>query len=240
MKPKLIIRLLLLVLGIHFTSCAQNGKGSVLLNADTFEQKLKDASGKSVLDVRTPEEFATGHINGAQNINFYDDNFMTQVAALDKSKPVFVYCKAGSRSAKAASMMAQAGFKEIYDLDGGMMAWGNANKPVVMDAPEKPDTYYQADFDKLINGGKPVLVDFFATWCVPCMKMAPSLEKLKQQYEGQVVVQRIDVDEAKALAKLMGIETLPAFVLYKNGKEVKRVQGYMEDAALVQMIESLK
>ena len=85
---------------------------------------MAGTSGQSYLiDVRTPEEFADGHIEGATNINYHDDNFLDQIAQLDKDATVFVYCQAGGRSKKASNLFKESGFKEIYDLKEGYGGW---------------------------------------------------------------------------------------------------------------------
>ena len=77
-----------------------------------------------LIDVRTPEEFSAGHIDGAINIDFYDKSFAEDIAALSKNKPVIFYCKSGGRSKKAAyHAIEEVGFKEVYDLKGGYNAW---------------------------------------------------------------------------------------------------------------------
>jgi phage shock protein E len=76
--------------------------------------------GRTVIDVRTPEEYAAGHIAGAQNIDVEGADFASQIASLDKTSPYFVYCRSGRRSAMAADQMAAAGFTDI--VDGGGMA----------------------------------------------------------------------------------------------------------------------
>ncbi|WP_264558294.1 rhodanese-like domain-containing protein [Flavobacterium sp. N2270] len=103
--------------------------GVELLNSDKFEQKL-DVENVQLVDVRTPEEFAEGHLPNAINVNVMDDNFDAEMAKLDKEKPVMVYCKSGGRSAKAASKLKVQGFKNISDLDGGITSWKQADKPI--------------------------------------------------------------------------------------------------------------
>lgn len=83
-----------------------------------------------LLDVRTPEEFAAGHLEGAKNIDYKDTGFGAKMAALDKSKPYLVYCHSGRRSAAASEQMAAAGFSKVYNLDGGIEAWQAAGQPV--------------------------------------------------------------------------------------------------------------
>ena len=84
-----------------------------------------------VIDVRTPEEFASGHIEGALNINMFDENFKNQLEALDRTKAVSVYCKVGSRSARAAAVMREMGFEEVYDLEGGIRKWNSSGMEIV-------------------------------------------------------------------------------------------------------------
>ena len=76
-----------------------------------------------LIDVRTPAEFREGHIENATNIDVTGADFETKIQALDKSKPVYVYCRSGHRSNIASKKMEEAGFKQIYDLKGGIKAW---------------------------------------------------------------------------------------------------------------------
>ncbi len=76
-----------------------------------------------VLDVRTPEEYAEGHIAGATLLNFYDDNFDKNLQALDKNKTYLVYCQRGGRSSKTAQRMADLGFTRVYNLQHGFSEW---------------------------------------------------------------------------------------------------------------------
>lgn len=84
----------------------------------------------TVLDVRTEEEFKDGHIKGAKNVDIMSKDFAEKLGAVDKSKPVLVHCQAGGRSTRSLPKLEQAGFTEIYHLDGGMNDWVKAGKPV--------------------------------------------------------------------------------------------------------------
>jgi len=126
---KKLLFLFWVMLGI---SCNQQHAGAQSsLAPNEFEAKMQGSTDGQILDVRTPEEFKEGHLKGAVNINFYDDDFAQQAAKLDKNKPVFVYCAMGGRSASAAGQMAKSGFTSIFDLKGGITAWKKAGKPVV-------------------------------------------------------------------------------------------------------------
>lgn len=76
-----------------------------------------------LVDVRTAEEYSVSHLKNAQNICVTDDDFEQQVGSLDKTKPVYVYCRSGKRSARAAKILKEMGFTKVYDLEGGIMEW---------------------------------------------------------------------------------------------------------------------
>lgn len=84
-----------------------------------------------VLDVRTAEEFADGHIEGAVMLDFYDPDFAAQIADLDPDVPYLLYCRSGNRSGQTAEIMKQLGFTDVADVDGGILAWTGAGQPTV-------------------------------------------------------------------------------------------------------------
>ena len=90
-----------------------------------------NGSGFTILDVRTPEEYAAGHIEGAVNLDFYAADFRDGLERLDKSAAYFVYCRSGKRSEQATQMMEELGFSEVYNLSGGMNDWTAAGLPTI-------------------------------------------------------------------------------------------------------------
>jgi rhodanese-related sulfurtransferase len=84
-----------------------------------------------ILDVRTPEEFNAGHIANAININLEGSDFSSEVSKLDKNATVAVYCRSGNRSGVATEQMAELGFTDMYDMQGGIVDWEAAGGPVV-------------------------------------------------------------------------------------------------------------
>ncbi len=105
------------------TSCtSQETAHYKILAVDQYEQAVTDQNVQ-IIDVRTADEFADGYIKGAKNINLQNEDFELIANDLDKEKPVYIYCRSGMRSAKAGKTLEEMGFKEIYDLKGGILAW---------------------------------------------------------------------------------------------------------------------
>ncbi|MFD2565260.1 rhodanese-like domain-containing protein [Aquimarina rubra] len=110
-----------------------NNKDAAVVELITVEEmdSLLEMERVQLIDVRTPKEYAEGHIEGSININFSDENFETLISEVDKSKPVAVYCGRGGRSGKCSAYMKKAGFTKIYDLDGGITEWKYKGKELV-------------------------------------------------------------------------------------------------------------
>lgn len=117
---------------VLFIGCGEaNSKDAKhLLPAASFAKKIKETPNAVVVDVRTPGEYSGGHIENAQNIDWRGNDFDAKTAKLDKTKPVFVYCQSGGRSASAVSKLKADGWKEVYELEGGIGSWKSANMPV--------------------------------------------------------------------------------------------------------------
>lgn len=106
--------------------------GFSTISADEAAAVLADAPDDLVvLDVRTPEEFAEGHLEGAVLVDFYDADFADQLAQLDPDVPYLVYCRSGNRSGQTLPLMQQLGFGSASDIDGGILAWADAGLPIV-------------------------------------------------------------------------------------------------------------
>ena len=87
--------------------------------------------GAVVLDVRTAEEFAAGHLPNAFNVDFYQADFRERLAGLERDVPYLIYCRSGKRSGQAYELMMELGFSQVNDLSGGITAWRKADLPVV-------------------------------------------------------------------------------------------------------------
>ena len=88
-------------------------------------------------------------------------------------------------------------------------------------------------FKDLINGDKPVLVDFFATWCGPCKTIAPILKEVKNELEDNVIIIKIDVDKNKKASQKFNVRGVPTLILYKNGKTIWRKSGVIPAHQLI-------
>jgi rhodanese-related sulfurtransferase len=108
-----------------------HGAEVVPIDSKAAVQWLAKTPTAQILDVRTKEEFATGHLANSTLIPWTDKDFKTRVEKeLDPTKPVFVYCRSGGRSAQAAAALVKAGFKDVTDLAGGITGWQKAGNPI--------------------------------------------------------------------------------------------------------------
>lgn len=207
------------------------GQGSTKtdLSPAEFSKQLSETENPTILDVRTPGEFGEGHLQNALNIDWNGASFDAQVSKLDKNKTVFVYCLSGGRSGAAASQLRSIGFKNVLELDGGMMAWRSAGLPETTDSKVvKSKGMTTSEFEKLLQTDKVVLVDFYAEWCGPCKKMKPSILAIENEMTSTVKVIRIDVDKNVELVKSFGILEIPILRVYKQGKITWEQKGFVE------------
>lgn len=120
------------LLCVLFFSCnsinAQNNYTNI--SAEELAETLSKETIQ-LIDVRTPQEFSQGHIETSVNIDFLSENFNKNIEVLDKTKPVYVYCKSGRRSAKSTEAFKSAGFNKIYNLYGGFLNWNGKKYKIV-------------------------------------------------------------------------------------------------------------
>jgi phage shock protein E len=111
--------------GLMVSSCSSQHPA---LPPAEYAEKIK-SENVILLDVRTPQEYQSGHLKGALLINYHDDNFMEQVSRLDTNKTVYIYCRSGNRSGDAQADMLAKGFKNVVNLGGGILAWEKEGLP---------------------------------------------------------------------------------------------------------------
>lgn len=242
---KLSSKLFILFISISIFSCkGQTSKNIITLEAKTFSEKTIATPNAQIIDVRTPDEFKSDHIDNALNIDWLGDNFVASVAKLDQSKAVFVYCKSGGRSANAAAKLEELGFKKIYNLEGGMMKWNAAGLSTRAEGEQgeaKPSDKIigmsSQEYAELLNTDKKVLVDFYAKWCAPCKKMSPYLEKMKKEMSDKVVIIPLNADDNPTLIKEMKILELPTLLIYENKKIKWKHTGYISEEDLKKQLQ---
>lgn len=126
------LNLMLAVLPLFFACDSNSQQRNSFANIRSGEvQKLKEEQKAILLDVRTPGEVNSGYIDGTELfINFSDRQFESQIEKLDKNKTYIVYCASGGRSARASNIMAEKGFRHVYNLEGGIGSWtGKIKRP---------------------------------------------------------------------------------------------------------------
>ena len=201
------------------------------VDASTFQSNLAKG-GAQILDVRTTGEYQNGHIKNAMLADWMNqDQFKDRVQYLDKSKPVLVYCASGGRSSKAAQWLSQNGFTTIENLKGGFTQWKLENKPVegASNAPQ----INEKDYAAYVTSANIVLIDFGAEWCPPCRKMAPVIDEIQAELKDKFKLVKVDGGVNTNMMQLQSVDSLPTFIVYKNGKEVWRKQGIVEKSELL-------
>ena len=104
-------------------------------------------------------------------------------------------------------------------------------------ASDKVQTITDGNFDQTIQGEKPVLVDFWAEWCGPCRRLAPTVDELAKDYDGRVVVAKMNVDENPATPMRFSIRGIPTLLLFKGGQVVEQVVGLQDKDELKKVID---
>lgn len=214
---------------VVFSCKGQNSNAIKTVDAKTFSEKIATTPNATILDVRTPDEFNSNHIDNAKNNNWLGTSFSTEAEKIDKSTPVFVYCKSGGRSQKAAEKLNELGFKTIYQLEGGMLKWDAAglskpsDKTIGLSLPE---------YNKLVESDKKVLINFYAEWCAPCKKMTPYMLQMQKDLGEKVVIIRLDADKNKTVMTDLKISELPTLLLYDRGTVTWKHSGFISEEDL--------
>ncbi|WP_188049726.1 thioredoxin domain-containing protein [Flavobacterium sp. GP15] len=231
---KFNLKILVIISFIIFSCNAQNAKDVKTIEAKDFAEKIAETPNAQILDVRTPEEFSGSHLDNAININWLGNSFVTDVEKIDKTKPVFVYCKSGGRSQNAVNKLEELGFKNIYQLQGGILKWDAAglSKP-----SDKVSGMSVQEYNKLVNSDKKVLINFYAEWCAPCKKMAPYLAKMQKEENENVVIIRLDADKNKTLMDALKISELPTLFVHEKGAIKWKHSGYISEEDLRKQIQ---
>lgn len=231
---KILHQVFSFVLMILFFSSSAQDKTS--LSPDGFESACKANRNVQLLDVRTPGEFSSGHINNALLADWNNkEEFNRRINYIDKNKPVLIYCLAGGRSAAAAEKMRGMGFKEVYELKGGINAWKAAGKALAGSSATKQMSF--ETFNKAMLAPGYLLVNFGAEWCPPCRIMEPVIKRLQQNKNLKFSLLKVDGGNDLNVMKEYSVTALPVFIIFKDGKQLFRKEGV---ATEVELEEHLK
>ncbi len=223
------------LLFLSMAACKGQTGTEVKLPPQDFEKGIS-APAVQVLDVRTAGEFKTGHIKNALQADWNNQQqFAERIQYVDKDKPVYVYCLAGGRSTAAATWMRNNGFTKVVELQGGINAWKRDNKELEGLTAEKQMT--MEEYEASIPKDKTVLVDFGATWCPPCIKMAPVIDEIEKDKNLDVQLIKVDAGIHTDVMTALNIEPIPVFIIYKNGKETWRKQGIVSKEELLAQLK---
>lgn len=232
MYKKLVVMLLALV--VTEGTNAQNKAEQKILPAKEFYNKIETNKEAQLVDVRTPDEFLNGHLVNAMNIDWKADDFEEKSKALDKNRPVYVYCMSGPRSTAASKKLQEMGFKNVYIMEGGMMKWRIADLPEIKKSTTAGMSL--AQYNELLKSETLVLVDFYAEWCAPCRKMEPYLKRIGSEMSDKIKVIRINADENTELCKEINVSALPVLKLYKNKNIIWENLGFVEESEVRKQI----
>lgn len=132
LRPVVAIVALMTLLTVACGGGADDAAGLRLVSAaEGADIQASPPDDLVILDVRTPDEFNAGHLEGATMIDFYSADFADQIAELDPDVPYLLYCNSGNRSGQTIQLMEELGFTDVADVDGGIQAWNAANLPIV-------------------------------------------------------------------------------------------------------------
>lgn len=218
---------------ILFASC--NAQDSTkTLEAKAFSAKITQTPNAQIIDVRTPQEFSSYHLDNAINIDWLGSSFEKDAAKLNPKKPVFIYCKSGGRSKSAHEKLTALGFTNVYEMKGGILKWEAAG---LAKSSDKVIGMTMEEYTKITTSAKKVLINFYAEWCAPCKKMAPYMKTMQMELANEVTIIRIDADKNKTLLSELKISELPTLLLYEGSKAKWQQSGFMSEADLKKQIQ---
>ena len=234
-----MIRSIFYILFIFLLSaCSANGHNQVAdLSPVDFFHKMNQQD-HILLDVRTAKEIGNGFIKNASFIDFYDEKFKEKASWIKKDAPVFVYCHAGGRSAKAAAMLMELGQEEVYNLSGGITSWKNSGMSIETNGRKVLDneiTYTVSEMEELISGRNKFLMVLKTPWCLPCKKLVPVLNEFKIQ-NPEIYVLDLNMDANSEVAKHYDVTSIPTLLYFKNSEPAIKHTGFISLKDLTNLI----
>ena len=226
-----MLKYLYIVLLYSFASC--NNDNNNLVSAIKFSEIISNDKSVIIIDVRTPDEFNKGHLKNSLNVNWFDENFDENLNIFSKDLPVMVYCLSGGRSSKANERIKSLGFKNVYELDGGILEWRKNKLPEATLNNNFKNSLTVEDFNNFIETDKIVLVDYYANWCAPCKIMEPYLDEISNEYSNSLELVRINYDKNLPLVRSLEVYGLPVLQIFKDKKLMWSHVGFIEKSLVV-------
>lgn len=205
------------------------------ISAAEFAEQIITLPQGVIIDARTTKEFEAGHLKDAANYNVLSpEEFEQQIATLDKSTPVFVYCQSGKRSTLAANILKAAGFGKIYELRGGIKEWRESN---LHETTDLPSHLTRNQFKDLLESDVPVLVEFYTSSCETCQKMENTLQSASKKKGDAVKIIRINVEKNPGISQDLFVGKLPVIHLYKNKHLVWAATGLVKRGEVLKQLK---
>jgi thioredoxin 1 len=192
--------------------------------------KLLEENPGVLLDIRTPEEVSKGFLKNASFINFYDENFLQKASWVKKNQPIYIYCHAGGRSSKAAEMLIELGFREVYNLVGGYSKWVEdgylVEKGLKNIKGPNSKFFSKEEIDRILQTKQSVVLVFKTPWCLPCKKLDAVLDSFSKNRPNWEVV-KINMDTNKDLAENYEVKSVPTLLFFKESKQLSSHIGFI-------------
>lgn len=180
-------------------------------------EKIVAAKKVQILDARGADEFAVNHLRGAVQAPVRDSVALNKViSTLDPNALTITYSIGPGRSVSLAKKLKEKGFAQVYYLPEGISGWVGAGYPIYSKAQKGEFT--PEYFEKLLKNNEVVFVDSASRHCPGCLKLQPTIEELKNEFDGKVKVVSIELDENLDVIKTQNIKTLPTLRIYKHGQ----------------------
>ncbi|MFM2358406.1 MAG: hypothetical protein RLY16_399 [Bacteroidota bacterium] len=225
-----------LILFFFLFKISAQAQNSDQLNSIAFEKAIHQVDSAQILDVRTAKEYNSGFIAGSLQADWNSkQEFFRRISFLDSTKPVFIYCLAGGRSAAAAKYLRKNGFRKVIELAGGIVDWRTQGLPLI--ANEVAIQFPPDSLEAIIQTGEPVLLDFGASWCPPCRKMEPTLNKVMAAKKGAVRLVKIDGGKDQLILAEYNVSSLPVLIYFKNKQLIWRKDGIADEAELQEKLQ---
>lgn len=221
------IRIFFFLFSIISIPAHSQNAGYQQVNSKEFYMLIRKKDGV-LLDVRTWSEFSNGHIPNAGYLNYYALDFKKKLMLLPKDQPIYLYCNTGYRSEKAAAFLAKSGYKNLYNLEHGIMEWELNELPEVQEPGARPDIVNKMDveeYQNLLQSDELVFFDFYAPWCGPCRKMMPMIDSLKTEYHPRIHIVKVNADASKKLVKEMKLIGVPYLQFSYKGNIIYNKEG---------------